>query len=303
MRAAVLDLGTNTFNILIADVKGNKYETIYSGRQVVKLGEKSINKNIIGENAFQRALIAMELHAEKLRDYKVTKVKAYATSAIREAENGQELISLIKKFSRIEVEVISGDKEAELIYKGNRLAVQMGSEKHLIMDIGGGSTEFIIGNNKKVFWEGSFKLGVARLLEMFRPEDPITEATLKKIHEHIRKNLNSLVVALKKYPVQKLVGSSGAFESIVDMIGKEKIAPGKSNYDIDMDDYFFISEKTIYSTIAEREQMKGLMPMRRDMIVLSYLLINFVLNESGIRQLTLSTYSLKEGGLWEMMHA
>ncbi len=305
MRVAIVDLGTNTFNLLIADVHGKDFSVVYAGREVVKLGEKSINENKITEAAFKRGIDAFVKHASVIKEKGAVKVKAFATSAIREALNGKNFTTQIKELTGIEVEVIDGNREAELIYLGNRLAVNLREEVHLIMDIGGGSTEFIISDDKNFFWKQSFKLGVARLLEKFNPEDPITENTVSCVNEYLGEVLQPLIAALKNYKVNCLVGSSGGFESVVDMIGatftKEHVIPAKHCYQIDLNDYFAISHKTIHSTMLQREGMQGLIPMRRDMIVLTYLLIDFVVKASGIKQFKVSSYALKEGALSELI--
>jgi exopolyphosphatase/guanosine-5'-triphosphate,3'-diphosphate pyrophosphatase len=295
MRVAILDLGTNTFSLLVVDIKGSNYKLIHHAREVVKLGQESITNNIISPPAFQRGVTALCNLSKIIEQYKVDSIKALATSAIREAQNNAEFILEVKKQTKINIEIISGAKEAELIYYGNRLAFNMSEEPYLIMDIGGGSNEFIIASNSIILWKQSFKLGVARLLSMFKPENPITEKTLQAINQHLQTELQPLLTELKKYNIHTLLGSSGAFESVVDMIGKEKTSSAKSGYHIDLDDYFNISKKTIHSTKEEREVMPGLIPMRRDMIVLSYLSIDFILKNSKISKLGVSAYSLKEG--------
>lgn len=303
MRAAILDLGTNTFNLLIADVGNGSFSIVHADRQVVKLGEKSINENKIAESAFRRGLAAFQLHAEAILHHKPQVVRVLATSAIREAENGPDFMNEVKRRTGFDIEIISGEEEAELIYFGNREAVTMNEDIHLIMDIGGGSTEFIIANSSIIFWKQSFKLGVARLLEKFKPSNPASAEDIKRIGEYLEKELQPLLLCVQKFKPACLVGSAGAFETVVDMIGKENSSSGKSYFEVDLADYYRISRKTIASTVQEREKMPGLIPMRRDMIVLSYLLIDFVLERTGLNRLKVSTYSLKEGAIFEIMHA
>ena len=298
MRVAILDLGTNTFSLLVVDINGHTYKEVHHAREVVKLGQESITNNIISPEAFKRGVHALCNLAKIINQFEVKNIKALATSAIREAENSADFILEIKRQTNIDIEIISGSKEAELIYYGNRMAFTMAEEPCLIMDIGGGSNEFIIASNSAILWKQSFKLGVARLLSMFKPENPITQKTLQNIQQHLQTELQPLLTEIKKYQINTLLGSSGAFESVVDMIGKEKISSNKSAYHIDLHDYYNISKKTIQSTTQEREQMQGLIPMRRDMIVLSYILIDFILQSSNITKLGVSTYSLKEGVIY-----
>ncbi|MHB8258942.1 MAG: Ppx/GppA phosphatase family protein [Bacteroidia bacterium] len=297
MRVAIIDLGTNTFSLLIVDIHGAKYEMIYHAKESVKLGQKGITKGMIAPAAFKRGIIAMQNLHKIIQKKKAIAIKAVATSAIREASNQKEFLSKIKELTNIDVDIISGEKEAELIYYGVRKAVRLSDEPCLIMDIGGGSNEFIVANNATIFWKQSFNLGVARLLEMFKPENPIKEQTLQSIVSYLQKEMQPLLIELKKHPVKRLIGSAGVFESILHMIGKEKVTRKKTSYHISLANYIKISEKTIHSTAKERQAMQGLIPMRRDMIVLSYILIDFVLNTTHLKKISLSTYALKEGAI------
>jgi exopolyphosphatase/guanosine-5'-triphosphate,3'-diphosphate pyrophosphatase len=297
MRVAIIDLGTNTFSLLIVDIQASSYEIVHHAKEAVKLGEGGITKNIIAPAAFKRGVSAMQHLHTIIKKENAEAIKAIATSAVREASNKDEFIAEIKKLTGITVDAINGDEEADLIYFGNRMAVPMADETYLIMDIGGGSNEFIIANNTTIFWKQSFKLGIARLLEMFNPENPIGDFTLQSVISYLKTELQPLLTEIKKHPVKKLVGSAGVFESVLYMIGKEDIVAGKTSYDIDIKDYFSISHKTIHSTAEERMHLKGLIPMRRDMIVLSFILIDFILDNTRVKHITLSTFSLKEGAI------
>ena len=156
MRIAIIDLGTNTFNILIVKVNSAKTPTkLYQSKISVKLGEGGINKNFIEPVPFQRGIEAMKTYKDIMQRNAVDKVFAFATSAIRTASNGNEFVTKVKEETGIEVTMISGDKEAELIYYGVRNALELTDDNSLIIDIGGGSTEFIIANKNKIFWKQS----------------------------------------------------------------------------------------------------------------------------------------------------
>jgi exopolyphosphatase/guanosine-5'-triphosphate,3'-diphosphate pyrophosphatase len=303
MRIAVIDLGTNTFNLLIADIGAKGHGKVVSDRIPVKLGEGTINSGYISPGPFQRGINALAHYKELIDLHKVDIVRAFATSAIRSASNGTEFVQLAKERFGFSVEVIDGDREAELIYRGVTLAVDLHEAPSLIMDIGGGSTEFIICNKHEVLWKKSYNLGAARLLEKFKPEDPIKEATKTALHAYFFESLLDLTVAVEKYRPTELVGSSGAFDSVVDMIAAEFHKSGLSEdyteYRVSLDDYRAISAKTIASTLEERMHTKGLIPIRVDMIVLSFLFVDFILNTYKLRVFKVSTYSLKEGVIAE----
>jgi exopolyphosphatase/guanosine-5'-triphosphate,3'-diphosphate pyrophosphatase len=278
-----------------------KCEKIFSTRIPVKLGEGAINKGFIADAPFQRGMDALKNFSQEIKNHQVEHVMAFATSAIRDAANGKEFAGRIKDELKIELSIIDGNREAELIYLGNREAIQMSDSVSLIMDIGGGSTEFILANKDEIFWKQSFNLGAARLLERFAPSNPITPEEIAEIKKYLKENLSPLFEMRKKYNPVELIGSSGAFDSVVEMIhgelGGEPLIDSKTGYEINIGEYQRISRLVLSSTLEERKQIKGLTPMRFDMIVVSCLLIDFVLEEFDLRQMRVSVYSLKEGAL------
>ncbi len=305
MRIAVIDCGTNTFNLLVVDLKKTSFESVHSSKIPVKLGEGGINNSYINAMPFQRGVDALISFKKQINSLNVSQTHAYATSAIRDAKNGIEFKDKVFKESGINLNIIDGNKEADLIYKGNKLAVHLTNSPSLIMDIGGGSTEFIIGNDKEIFWKKSYRLGAARLLEKFKPSDPIISDEINQINTYLLEQLSELTEAVQKYKPCELIGSSGAFDSVVEMIQSElngePFIKTKTEYIVENKDYYHISENVIVSTLQQRRNMKGLVEMRVDMIVVSCLLINFVLKNCRINNMRVSTYSLKEGALQEIM--
>ena len=152
----------------------------------------------------------------------------------------------------------------------------------------------------------SFLLGAARLLEMFTISNPITQLEIDGINLYLTQQLQPLFKAITLFPTTHLVGSSGAFDSIIEMIhgelDGEALVKEKICYSISMLDYNTVAQLVIKSTLSERKNIKGLIPMRFDMIVISSLLINFILKSFTINNLQVSTYSLKEGALVEFIN-
>ena len=297
---AVIDLGTNTFNLLIAERLPNfTFKKIFNTKIAVKLGEGTINSGYIADAPFQRGINALKQYQQYLLDHNVEHTYAFATSAIRSASNGNEFVIQAKKVAGISITVIDGNEEADLIYHGNRMAVNMTNDISLIMDIGGGSTEFILANHDTIFWKQSFLLGAARLLEKFKLSDPITDSESILFNKYLKQELNPLFEAIKTYKPFELIGSSGAFDSVVDVIAGKFNIGGlndiQTEYHIDMSNYEYISKMIKHSTLKERYHITGLIDMRVDMIVISILLIDFILNEFNLSSMRVSTFSLKEG--------
>lgn len=308
MRISVIDLGTNTFNLLIVETgEGRYFKILYNNKLPVKLGRGGIDKKEIRSDAISRGLNAIEKHLLTIKEYKADKIYAFATSAIRSARNGEQFVDLIRERFNMNVEVISGDKEAEIIYYGVRQAVQLDMNPVLIMDIGGGSNEFIIANRETIFWKKSYPLGIARLLEKFKPSDPITIEEIEFISNYLEEKLVDLFDEIKKYRIDTLIGASGSFETMAAMIRsddshfKSETGMFPEMYDIDLADFENLYQMLINSTLKERKQMKGLETMRLEMIVLATLLVKFILQKLKLKHLILSNYALKEGIIYQLV--
>jgi exopolyphosphatase/guanosine-5'-triphosphate,3'-diphosphate pyrophosphatase len=306
-RIAILDFGTNTFNLLITDVSSeNKLQVLHTAKEAVKLGEGGITKRIITPQAFERGLSAIDRHLERVKEFNVAKVYAFGTSAIRDASNGKDFIQAVKDKFDIYVLIIEGEREAEMIYRGVRMSLQMDENPVLILDIGGGSNEFIIANKKEIFWKHSFNLGMARLLETFNPSNPISVVETEKLQKYLKAELTELFEAVKKFKPITLVGASGSFETVAAML--QHRFPGKYQQDhnpsreIFYEDFLSLHALLLKSTIEERKVMQGMEPVRIEMIVLASIFISVTLEECGLRKIIQSDYALKEGVIAEILN-
>jgi len=308
MKIAVIDLGSNTFHLVILDTDNHNYQDLIGKpldkleiarkRLYVRIGDGSLALGYITPEAKQRALDAMVEFREMLDAYEVDEVYAVATSAMRNASNTVEIVDSIQQQTNISVEVISGAQEAVLIYKGVKAAVKI-EETALIMDIGGGSVEFIICKPNKPLWAQSFEIGAQRLVDNFHQNDPIQPEDLIKLEAYLEENLQPLLQAIDTYKPTRLIGSSGAFTTLVSMHrAKEQmplVDPEATAYDLPFEKLIDIYKDIRYKNHKERLQIPGLSDQRVDMIVVSTALIYFILNKSNIRKITASKYSLKVG--------
>ena len=301
MKVALLDLGTNTFHLLIADIAiGGGHRKVYKKRVPVKLLKGSGHDNRIQAEAIERGLEALKGFAVTIEEHKVAKVNAFATSAVRSAANGAEFIQAVKAHTGIEVTLISGDQEAEYIYYGVRPSIPLQQEPVLILDIGGGSNEFIIANRDRIFWKHSFNLGAARMLEKFQPTDPFDEQTITNLAAHFEQELEPLFEAVAVHRPNQLIGSSGSFDTFAELIRHRfgDTMTGHAPHNVfDMAKFHTIHQLLLASTAHERSQMKGLVAMRVDMIVMASLFTFFVLERTGLNRMSLASGALKEGML------
>lgn len=297
MPVAILDFGTNTFNLLIAERNGSSFIRLYNGKQPVKLGRGGIHKGMLTNDAMERGYTAIAKHMETIHSYRITDIQAYATSAIRNANNSADFVAEVKRRFNFDVKVISGEKEAELIYRGITESVDFRDQRALILDIGGGSNEFIICDSDRMYWKHSFELGMARILEKFAISDPINPQEISEIEAYYEAELQLLFKKVAEFKPTTLIGASGSFDTIAAIL-KHRLNQSditSSSFEISREQYNEIHSLLLGSTLKEREVMPGMEPVRIEMIVAATIFINFVINSCGLTTLYQSEYALKEG--------
>lgn len=299
MRIAAFDLGTNTFNLLVADATENYFHEVYRDKKAVKLGQEGITQKIITKEAMERGRKAIKECLEAIAPLNPDKILAVATSAFRSTENGAEYAKKLRKEFGLEVRIIGGDEEAELIYHGIRRAVPLSSENVLMLDIGGGSNEFIVANNGRIAWKQSFPLGIARLLELFKPSNPMTPEEVEKVNKYLDKELKSLYETIENFSFNTLVGSSGSFDTLANictfMGGDCQSKTNSTCYKFNKKDIISLCDRLIYSVQSEREKIPGMDMMRVEMMPLGAIFIQHILNMTNVTEIIQSHYAIKEG--------
>ena len=301
-RIAIIDLGTNTCNLLIAEYDKQTYQILYQGKEVVKLGKNGIDKNLLIADGLERAIHAIQKQLEKIKNYDTTHIVALATSAIREAINQNWFLREIKEKTGVELLVISGEKEADLIFKGVKLALGEIEDHSIILDIGGGSNEFILTEAGEPVWKQSFPLGMARIIDQIPPSNPITPEEIILIRNYFESGLDSLWKRTTGIEITSLIGCSGAFDTLADLI--DQTNPGSKNrirQELKLSDFEKVYQLLIHSTPAEREMMKGLESLRIEMIVPSVIFIRLVIERLKIQKIYQTDYALREGILYELI--
>ena len=306
MNLAVIDLGTNTFNLLVAEVDSLSFKVLHNTKKFVQLGKGGINHQILQQDAIKRAMETLAEYRAIAEKHNCDQIKAIATSAVRNADNGQEFIEKVYEELGISIEVIDGDREAAYIYEGAKNAVALGDEKSLIMDVGGGSTEFIICDNNQIYWKQSFEVGAARLYEKFHHSEPIKKAEISAIQQHLEDILAPLIEESKVHQFSKLIGCSGAFTSFAAVIlckqGAIEQLKGQKHYRFPLADFHHLHHDLIRMDLTERLKLDGLIHERAPMIVVGSILVNFILTHLPIKSFELSRYALKEGVGYEQLN-
>ena len=305
-RLALIDMGTNTFHLLISEINSaGDPVSLVKLKEPVKLGQDGISRGAIAPDAVERALQTLSNFKSEIDKHQVEEVKAVATSAVRNAANGTKLVQAIREQIGINVEVISGDREAELIYYGVKSAMEIGTECSLIIDIGGGSVECIICDENTIYWKQSFEIGAQRLMDKFFITDPISAADAEAEMEYLAEQLQPLTEAVTRYKPCVLIGSSGTFDTLCDIDvrrkGLDRTCDPCTEADLTLSDFYEIYDDIIKKTRSERLAIPGMMEMRVDMIVVATILIDFVLENYELNKIRVSSYALKEGLLSEQL--
>jgi exopolyphosphatase/guanosine-5'-triphosphate,3'-diphosphate pyrophosphatase len=298
IRITAIDLGTNSFHAVIVDIFADgTFETVDALKEMVTLGRNGVGHSLTQE--------AMDLGIDTLKkfkvlsdSYRVEQILAYATSAIREAPNGGEFIQRAIDEVRIKIMAIPGKMEAELIGHAVQHALNLGQHKALIMDIGGGSTEFIIADQSNFHYLDSQKIGVSRMTSDYIKSDPVSKKELKILEDAYDLRLQGLLETIRNHKIALLVGTSGTMQNIAAMIAadkKLKTSVTLNEFEYTSTDFFSFYERFIKMDRKKRLEVSGLDPKRVDFIVAGAVLMNRLLRLTGIERIKTSTQAMREG--------
>jgi exopolyphosphatase/guanosine-5'-triphosphate,3'-diphosphate pyrophosphatase len=292
-RIAVIDLGTNTFNLLIADVTKEEIEVIHSEKDGVALGMGGLNEGVITADAILRAIKTMQHFNKMCEVHFVDEIRAFGTSAIRSSINGKDFVHLIEKETGIQVDIISGEQEAKFIYEGVRWTYDF-TETSMVMDVGGGSTEFIFADESGIKDLISLNIGVSRIFQELELNDPLTPTDCQKVEKWIEDRAGEFINSKR---CDTLVGASGCFETFYEMIYKKSFPSVTDAIELSINDLNAVLDKIIFSSQAERDNNPHIIPIRRKMAPIAAVKTKWVLSKLGIKKVVVSPCSLKEGVL------
>jgi exopolyphosphatase/guanosine-5'-triphosphate,3'-diphosphate pyrophosphatase len=297
-KLAVIDLGSNTFHLLIVDA-GADFGIQPVVRQRIFTGLSKGGTASICEESMEAGLQAIRIFREILQTHGNPPLRIIGTASLRTASNRQQFIDAASALLYAPIEIIDGIREAALIYGGVTLLPQLCTGTHLIMDVGGGSTEFILIRDGERLWSASYALGVGVLFARFPHSEPVSLAEISAIAGYVRDTVADMLPVLHGNRPQSLAGASGSFEVLESMAGHE-ISQASASI-VQKETFYEIYDRIIQSTMEERLQMKGLPAERASLIVTGMILKKTILELSEAPLIQISPYALKEGVLREMM--
>ncbi len=307
MRLAAIDLGTNSFHLVIAETKPNgSFRIVSSEKEMVRLGESGADMKYLTPEAMERGINTLRRFKAIIDSRKVKEIRAIATSAIREAENQDEFIRRARAELGIRIDVVSGFEEGRLVYLGVLQALPLYTKKTLVFDIGGGSTEYVLGERGIPKYIASHKLGAIRLTKHFSLSDRPSSRSIESARKFIVGELTQTAYEVDKRRFEVAAGSSGTIQSVAAMIAYLR-SPLLNSSTLRLNNFTFarsevsevVRKLIAASTTAERKRISGLDEKRADIILGGALILEESMKLLEVEEMIVSAYALREGIIYD----
>jgi exopolyphosphatase/guanosine-5'-triphosphate,3'-diphosphate pyrophosphatase len=304
LRLAAIDVGSNSIHMIVAqaDADGG-ITTLWRMKEMVGLGRLSFPNRRLSKEAIGRAVAALGRFQQAAQQRQAEKIVAVATSAVREAENGGDLLERARDDLGMYLRIVSAREEARLIYLAVRHAIPLRGQPHLLIDIGGGSVEFIVGDEKHTQLLESRKLGAARMTAQFVKSDPISERELLQLRKHYEHELVPLVEQIKSLRPVKAIGTSGTLENLAVMCGSTPPANGDGlpRQTIERHAFEKLLAELLESSTKDRARIRGLDDQRKDQIVAGAVLVGQLFDRLHLKRIDICPMALREGILLDYL--
>jgi exopolyphosphatase/guanosine-5'-triphosphate,3'-diphosphate pyrophosphatase len=299
MRVAAMDLGSNSFHLLVADVHADGHiDPLVQEKEMLRLGDVVSRRGAVPPTAADQAIATVRRFRLLAEAAGATEVLAKATSAIRRAANGGELVDRIRAETGVHVEVIGGLEEARLIFGALRASVVLDPAPAVCFDLGGGSLEVMVGDASSLMWATSVPLGVARLTTDCVHSDPISKSDRRALRARIVEVLTPVVAEVQSFEPKLAVGSSGTLESLAEMVAARRAedAPATLNQlTITRQEFLALHKDLLASRASDRLRYEGLDARRVDLIVTGSMVLATAMELFDLDRLTISEWALREG--------
>ncbi|MBI5688365.1 MAG: Ppx/GppA family phosphatase [Verrucomicrobia bacterium] len=299
-RLAAIDIGTNTIKLLVAAVEGGTLTALHEDSQTTRLGEGVSSTKRLTPEAIERTVVGLASFVGKAREMGASKILAVATSGAREGRNTAQFLARAREMAGLDVEIISGEREAELIFAGVSTDAALRGQRLLVMDVGGGSAELIAGQSGRIERRVSVPAGAVRLTERFLHSDPVSTAELDALLRHGRELLRPELAQCSP-DGRVMIGTGGtvttaaAIDQSLARFSIEKV----NRYSLTRQRLAGMLERLRRLPLVERRKVPGLPPKRADIIVAGLAIYVVAMELAGIERLTVSTRGLRFGLLAE----
>ena len=299
MKLAAIDIGSNSVHLIIAEASGpSSFEVLDRAKEMVFLGRSVFEHGRLSEEAFERGLLAVKNLVKLAERHQVANIRAVATSATREADNGGEFLYAIAEATGIAPQVITGSEEARYIYQGVCSAVDLTAREALIVDIGGGSVELIVGNAEAMGFGASAKLGVQRLRAEFNQGGPLNKRQRRALVQRVHKEAGPTIRRARERRAKLMVGTSGTILALGQAASAAQTGAGYqhvSGTTVELDALSELTERLIGLLPSARASIPGVDAKRADTIHVGGLLLCTLMEIAGKKRITLCNAALREG--------
>jgi exopolyphosphatase / guanosine-5'-triphosphate,3'-diphosphate pyrophosphatase len=300
-RFASIDIGTNTILLLVAEVGQGAFKPLLEKETVVRLGEGLQKNGVLSPDAMTRGYHTLSEYLEQCKGLGVQKIFAVGTSALREAKNSGDFLGRVKENLSFSIDVISGEEEARLSFLAVAKDLEKADQTIMVIDVGGGSTEFILGRGDRITQWVSLPLGLVRFTEQFLISDPVREEEWEKMKEWIQKLLPGIPHPNEPFLMVSIGGTGTTLASV---------AQGLPGFILDRIHHFILTKDAIRDqlllyrsrTIEERKTISGLPPGRADVMLAGGTILYMAMEELGCPSVLISSHGVRYGLLYKRLN-
>ena len=296
MKIGAIDIGTNSMRLLVAEYIDGKLYNREKFVNTTRIGQGVDSEGYISEEAIERNIKALKEFSDIANEKGCEYIYCIGTSALRDSKNGNEFINLAKAETNVEVDIISGEEESNLGFIGVLQGLD-DTNNILVLDIGGGSTEFILGDESGIKYAKSENIGALRMTEKFLSTDPICENEFEDMSNFIEETISDTINILKEKNIRQIVGIGGTITSVsainqeLETYSMEKIHGSKVN-EKELDN---ILQNLKKMTLNDKKNIKGLQPKRADIITAGVRILNIIMKKLEKENIIVSEYDNLEG--------
>ena len=305
LKLALLDIGSNSIHMILTEILPDlSYKILDRIKDVPRLGEETFQTGQFSPDAISTGIEVVRTFTTLARNRGFTRVEAVATSAVREAANGGDLIEAIERETGIRVRVVTGQEEARLIYLGVRHSMDFGDRTVLIVDVGGGSVELIVGNRTKLLHAVSLKLGAIRINDLYLKKNPSSSDALKRLEKAVETELKPVLPRFKKVGFDELVGTSGMIGNLAEVMHLQKTGrpiPQLNLARFSLKDIMAVEKLLRETSPKRRNEIPGLDPKRADLLLPATIVLRTIMERLDIGELNVSDKAIREGLLYDFI--
>ena len=302
MKIACIDIGTNSIRLLLADYDNLKFTNVSKHLQMTRLGKGVNETGLLASDRIEESIEVITSYYDKSKAFGAEKIYMMATSAVRDSRNAADLTQAVYEQTGCIIDVISGNLEAEIGFLGVLLGLESAGadaqdEAVLVIDIGGGSTELIIGDISGIKYATSLNIGAVRLTGAFIHHDPVLPKETEDMHQVVERQVESVLDAIRKFKITKCIGIGGTATTFATMVHEVSTYSREHvhNLVVSIEDVSKMNAKLEHLSVEERKKIIGLESKRADIIYAGGLILKQIMETIGLNQMIISDYDNLEG--------